>query len=111
MSLFKKRQPVAATINDKAFACLVCGNDRFWDREVKLNSTGAELLDVGWANQSATRADLRLVRVRTRVRRGRGAALEGREYIAGYGWATEFPNAVYTTNTTGRRQPNRTASA
>lgn len=54
MSLFKKAQPVTATINDKPFTCLVCGSTGFWDREVKLNSTGAELLNAGWANQSVT---------------------------------------------------------
>jgi hypothetical protein len=31
----------------------VCGGREFYDREVKLNSTGMELVGLAWANQSA----------------------------------------------------------
>lgn len=34
--------------------CLFCGVDRFARRGVKLNTTGMELLGLGWANQTAT---------------------------------------------------------
>ena len=36
------------------FTCSVCKGSQFWDREIKLNSTGAEFFNMGWANQSAT---------------------------------------------------------
>lgn len=53
MGFFKADQPIRATVNDKAFTCLVCGEPDFWDREVKLNTSGMELLDLAWANRSA----------------------------------------------------------
>jgi hypothetical protein len=53
MGLFSKPRPVTATIADRPLACLVCGSGQFWNQEVKLNTTGMELLDLGWANQSA----------------------------------------------------------
>ena len=43
-----------ATINRVPFRCQVCQSELFYDREVKLNTTGAEFFDLGWANQSAT---------------------------------------------------------
>lgn len=42
------------TINGTPFRCQVCTSELFFNREVKLNTTGAELFDLGWANQSAT---------------------------------------------------------
>ncbi len=53
MGFFRKRRPRLAAVHDRPLSCIVCGADRFWDREIKLNSTGMELLDLGWANQSA----------------------------------------------------------
>jgi hypothetical protein len=53
MGIFSKRQPRLVTVHDRPLRCLVCGADEFWDREVKLNSTGLELFDLGWANRSA----------------------------------------------------------
>jgi len=53
MGIFSKREPRLVTVQDRPLRCLVCGTDEFWDREVKLNSTGMELFDLGWANQSA----------------------------------------------------------
>jgi len=35
------------------FSCTVCRGKLFADREVKLNTSGAEFLGFGWANQSA----------------------------------------------------------
>ncbi|WP_211769625.1 hypothetical protein [Kutzneria sp. CA-103260] len=52
MGLFNSN-PRLATVHGRALLCLVCGGREFWSREVKLNSTGAELLGLGWANQSA----------------------------------------------------------
>ncbi|MFB9569881.1 hypothetical protein [Saccharopolyspora hordei] len=46
--------PKLATVLGKAFRCLVCGGALFHRREVKLNSTGAELFNLAWANASAT---------------------------------------------------------
>jgi hypothetical protein len=53
MGIFRRRQPVLVTVHNRPLRCVVCGTGEFWDREVKLNSTGMELLDLGWANQSA----------------------------------------------------------
>jgi hypothetical protein len=35
------------------FTCNVCQGQLFTAREIKLNTTGAELFDLGWANKSA----------------------------------------------------------
>lgn len=53
MGLFRSK-PKLVTVRGRALCCLVCGGREFWSREVKLNSTGAEFLDLGWANRSAT---------------------------------------------------------
>jgi predicted nucleic-acid-binding Zn-ribbon protein len=53
MGLFRKSRPSAVTVYGKALNCLVCGGTQFWDRELKMNSTGMELLDLGWANASS----------------------------------------------------------
>jgi hypothetical protein len=36
-----------------SFSCTVCRGNTFYAREIKLNTTGAELFNLGWANQSA----------------------------------------------------------
>ena len=36
------------------FTCHVCQGKVFTSREIKLNTTGAEFFNMGWANQSAT---------------------------------------------------------
>jgi hypothetical protein len=41
------------TVRGRALRCVVCGDREFSAREVKLNSTGAEFLGLGWANRSA----------------------------------------------------------
>ncbi|GAB2658445.1 hypothetical protein GCM10027271_16390 [Saccharopolyspora gloriosae] len=46
-------KPKLATVKGRAVRCVVCGHDAFWSREVKLNSSGAELISMAWANQSA----------------------------------------------------------
>jgi hypothetical protein len=53
MGLFGKRQPSLATVRRRAFRCLVCGGHAFWTRDIKMNTTGMEFLDLGWANASA----------------------------------------------------------
>ncbi|MEV6331994.1 zinc ribbon domain-containing protein [Streptomyces sp. NPDC051909] len=45
---------VHAAIGEHPILCLMCDNDTFRKREVKLNSTGMELFDLAWANESAT---------------------------------------------------------
>jgi len=49
-----RRSATLATLNRTPFTCRACGSPQFFDREVKLNSSGAELFGVGWANRSAT---------------------------------------------------------
>lgn len=48
------RKATLVTIGRRPFECVVCEGVQFFDREVKLNSTGMELFDLGWANKSAT---------------------------------------------------------
>jgi hypothetical protein len=47
-------KPVRAAIGEKWITCGFCHGDAFRAREVKLNSSGMELLNLGWANESAT---------------------------------------------------------
>ena len=53
MGLFSREKPVTASIGKKTITCLMCDGNEFWDREIKLNTTGMELFDMAWANQSA----------------------------------------------------------
>ena len=50
------RKPHLATVGSdrQPFQCLVCRGRLFFDREVKVNTTGAELFNLAWANKSAT---------------------------------------------------------
>ena len=54
MGLFSREKPVTAAVAGKALQCLVCSGTQFWNREVKLNTSGAELMGMEWANESAT---------------------------------------------------------
>jgi predicted nucleic-acid-binding Zn-ribbon protein len=36
-----------------AFGCLVCGGEKFRQREIKMNTTGMSLLNLDFANRSA----------------------------------------------------------
>ncbi|MBL1102264.1 hypothetical protein [Streptomyces coffeae] len=47
-------KPVRAAIGDQWITCMYCKGDLFRDRKVKLNSTGAEFMNLAWANESAT---------------------------------------------------------
>jgi hypothetical protein len=47
------RSPLLATVGPKAFVCLVCAHDQFFDREVLLNTSGMTFLGWDWANASA----------------------------------------------------------
>jgi hypothetical protein len=51
--IFRKRRPSLATVHNRPLRCIICQHEAFWDREVKLNSTAMELLDLAWANRSA----------------------------------------------------------
>lgn len=35
------------------FTCSICNGTLFYSREIKLNTTGAEFFNMGWANESA----------------------------------------------------------
>ena len=50
------RKPSLVTVGSgrHRFKCLVCSGNLFFDREIKLNTSGAEFFNVAWANQSAT---------------------------------------------------------
>lgn len=50
------RDPSLVTIGEDRhrFRCQVCGGSLFLDREIKLNTSGAEFFNMGWANESAT---------------------------------------------------------
>ena len=50
------RKPALVTIGPgrHPFSCLVCRGKLFFDREMKINTTGAEVLGLGWANESGT---------------------------------------------------------
>ena len=47
-------KPMRAAIGEMRINCLVCGGDLFREREVKLNSSGMEFMNLAWANESAT---------------------------------------------------------
>ncbi len=44
---------VTAWLGDRQVTCVVCAGGQFRSRETKLNSTGAEFFNMGWANESA----------------------------------------------------------
>jgi hypothetical protein len=50
------RHPSLVTVGQvrHPFHCSICQGNLFQDREILLNTTGAELFNLGWANQSAT---------------------------------------------------------
>jgi hypothetical protein len=58
MGLFGKRgtpgRPSFVSIFDQPLTCVICGNDQFWYRELKMNTSGMELLNMSWANQSSS---------------------------------------------------------
>ncbi|OKJ92541.1 hypothetical protein AMK26_34790 [Streptomyces sp. CB03234] len=47
-------KPVHAAIGDRWIECLSCGSHTFRERQVLLNSSGMEFLNLAWANESAT---------------------------------------------------------
>lgn len=54
MGFFSNNEPFRPIINDKELACMFCGDHYFRSRQIKLNSTGMELLDLAWANKEST---------------------------------------------------------
>lgn len=50
------RSASLVTVGDERhpFSCTVCRGTLFADREIKINTTGAEFFNMGWANESAT---------------------------------------------------------
>jgi hypothetical protein len=55
MGLFSRSSnaPNLVTIGERRLHCMFCQGQRFWYREVKMNTTGMEFFDMAWANQSA----------------------------------------------------------
>ena len=48
------QSPLLAQLPDgRPVLCLVCGWNQFVTREVKLNTTGAEMFGLAWANAAA----------------------------------------------------------
>jgi hypothetical protein len=45
---------VVARLNGQTYRCPTCAGEYFRTREVKLNTTTAELFGTAWANESAT---------------------------------------------------------
>ena len=42
------------TASGQPLRCLMCGATEFESRKWKLNTTGMEFMDLGWANRNAT---------------------------------------------------------
>jgi predicted nucleic-acid-binding Zn-ribbon protein len=53
MGLFKRREVEPVEVCGRAFRCLACGHDRFWQRKAQLNTWAATFLNLDWANRSA----------------------------------------------------------
>jgi hypothetical protein len=51
--LGSSNEPYVVTIGDRRLACMFCRAERFWYREVKMNTSGMEFFDWGWANKSS----------------------------------------------------------
>lgn len=45
---------VRASLGELWITCQVCESDRFRERGVKLNSTGGEMFNLAWADETAT---------------------------------------------------------
>ena len=52
MGPFSKKDAEPCQVNGKEFQCLVCGNDKFWQREAQLNTAVATFFGFDWANVS-----------------------------------------------------------
>jgi predicted nucleic-acid-binding Zn-ribbon protein len=44
---------VVASVAGRELKCWVCDGNQFSERSIKLNTTGAELFGIEWANKSA----------------------------------------------------------
>lgn len=53
MANFKRKDPQYVSIKGKALECPVCGNKRFWNRRILLNTSAATFFDLDWANRKA----------------------------------------------------------
>jgi len=53
MGLFSNRAPSLATVAGRPLRCLICQGNLFTDREIKMNTSGMEFFDLGWANRSS----------------------------------------------------------
>jgi len=56
MGLFSKQSKEAETkmVNNRYLSCQYCNHNMFFTRKAQLNTAGMSLLDMDWANKSAT---------------------------------------------------------
>ncbi len=56
MGLFSKakKKPKNILVKGKQLKCRICDNTTFYKREAQLNTAAMSLLDLDWANKSAT---------------------------------------------------------
>lgn len=50
----KKKEPKTVEVLGKPFICPVCSNGRFYQGRAQLNTVIASLLNLDWANRTAT---------------------------------------------------------
>ena len=55
MGLFSKEEPVPVLMESgKELSCVVCGGNRFYKREILMNTPGMTFFKLDWANATAT---------------------------------------------------------
>ena len=53
MGLFGKDEAEEATVNGKPFACQVCANPTFWQKEAVVHGGVASFMNIEWASPRA----------------------------------------------------------
>jgi predicted nucleic-acid-binding Zn-ribbon protein len=53
VGLFSRPEPETVEVAGRSLKCLVCGHDRFDQREGQLNTAGMSFMGLDWANESA----------------------------------------------------------
>ena len=53
MATWDKKEAGPVTVLGNQMRCEICGHDRFFQREGKINTTGMTFFDLDWLNQSA----------------------------------------------------------
>ncbi|MBW4888324.1 hypothetical protein KXQ82_01295 [Mucilaginibacter sp. HMF5004] len=54
MGLFSKEEPKNYEIDGKQLICTFCGTDTFYTRQEQLHSPGLTILNMEWADKTAT---------------------------------------------------------